>query len=162
MNSGLRTFHGVHSPIRAMEILLYGINFAPELTGIGKYTGELAAWPPGWLRVGTRCAWSPRRRITRPGQSAPATAAVPTVPSSGRGTPERCPGCHATARGSTHHRRRQDYWRHWRLGCDGVPGRASGNRRRDRAIHQIMCTWPARNRQFRSAISTEGCEPVRI
>ena len=44
MNSGLRTFHGVHSPIRAMEILLYGINFAPELTGIGKYTGELAAW----------------------------------------------------------------------------------------------------------------------
>lgn len=27
-----------------MKILLYGINFAPELTGIGKYTGELAAW----------------------------------------------------------------------------------------------------------------------
>lgn len=27
-----------------MNILLYGINFAPELTGIGKYTGELAAW----------------------------------------------------------------------------------------------------------------------
>jgi len=26
-----------------MKILLYGINFAPELTGIGKYTGELAA-----------------------------------------------------------------------------------------------------------------------
>ncbi|WP_394757463.1 glycosyltransferase WbuB [Rhodoferax sp.] len=26
------------------KILLYGINFAPELTGIGKYTGELAAW----------------------------------------------------------------------------------------------------------------------
>ena len=26
------------------RILLYGINFAPELTGIGKYTGELAAW----------------------------------------------------------------------------------------------------------------------
>jgi colanic acid biosynthesis glycosyl transferase WcaI len=27
-----------------VKILLYGINFAPELTGIGKYTGELAAW----------------------------------------------------------------------------------------------------------------------
>ena len=27
-----------------MRVLLYGINFAPELTGIGKYTGELAAW----------------------------------------------------------------------------------------------------------------------
>lgn len=24
-----------------MKILLYGINFAPEPTGIGKYTGEL-------------------------------------------------------------------------------------------------------------------------
>jgi colanic acid biosynthesis glycosyl transferase WcaI len=27
-----------------MRILLYGINFAPELTGIGKYSGEMAAW----------------------------------------------------------------------------------------------------------------------
>lgn len=27
-----------------MKILLYGINFAPELTGIGKYTGEMAVW----------------------------------------------------------------------------------------------------------------------
>ena len=26
------------------KILLYGINFSPELTSIGKYTGELAAW----------------------------------------------------------------------------------------------------------------------
>ncbi|MFZ3161055.1 MAG: glycosyltransferase WbuB [Rhodoferax sp.] len=26
------------------KILLYGINFSPELTGIGKYTGEMAAW----------------------------------------------------------------------------------------------------------------------
>ena len=24
-----------------MKILLYGLNFAPELTGIGKYAGEL-------------------------------------------------------------------------------------------------------------------------
>jgi colanic acid biosynthesis glycosyl transferase WcaI len=27
-----------------MKILLYGINFYPELTGVGKYTGELAFW----------------------------------------------------------------------------------------------------------------------
>ncbi len=27
-----------------MRILLYGINFSPELTGIGKYSGELAQW----------------------------------------------------------------------------------------------------------------------
>jgi colanic acid biosynthesis glycosyl transferase WcaI len=27
-----------------LKILLYGINFAPELTGIGKYTGEMAVW----------------------------------------------------------------------------------------------------------------------
>lgn len=26
-----------------MKILIYGINFTPELTGIGKYTGEMAA-----------------------------------------------------------------------------------------------------------------------
>ena len=27
-----------------MRILVYGINYAPELTGIGKYTGEMCAW----------------------------------------------------------------------------------------------------------------------
>jgi len=27
-----------------LKILLYGLNFAPEPVGIGKYTGELAAW----------------------------------------------------------------------------------------------------------------------
>lgn len=27
-----------------MKILIYGINFAPELTGIGKYSGEMASW----------------------------------------------------------------------------------------------------------------------
>lgn len=27
-----------------MRILIYGLNFFPELTGIGKYTGEMAAW----------------------------------------------------------------------------------------------------------------------
>lgn len=27
-----------------MRILIYGINYSPELTGIGKYTGEMAGW----------------------------------------------------------------------------------------------------------------------
>jgi colanic acid biosynthesis glycosyl transferase WcaI len=27
-----------------MKILIYGINYSPELTGIGKYTGEMAVW----------------------------------------------------------------------------------------------------------------------
>ena len=27
-----------------MKILLYGLNYAPEMTGIGKYTGQLGAW----------------------------------------------------------------------------------------------------------------------
>jgi colanic acid biosynthesis glycosyl transferase WcaI len=27
-----------------VKILIYGINYAPEMTGIGKYTGEMAAW----------------------------------------------------------------------------------------------------------------------
>jgi len=30
-----------------MRILIYGINFAPELTGVGKYTGEMAEWLNG-------------------------------------------------------------------------------------------------------------------
>ncbi|RVU83405.1 colanic acid biosynthesis glycosyltransferase WcaI [Leucothrix sargassi] len=27
-----------------MKILIYGLNYSPELTGIGKYTGEMATW----------------------------------------------------------------------------------------------------------------------
>lgn len=27
-----------------MKILIYGVNYSPELTGIGKYTGEMATW----------------------------------------------------------------------------------------------------------------------
>lgn len=27
-----------------MRILIHGINFSPELTGIGKYSGEMATW----------------------------------------------------------------------------------------------------------------------
>ena len=32
------------APAGRMKLLLYGINFAPEMTGIGKYTGEMAQW----------------------------------------------------------------------------------------------------------------------
>lgn len=34
----------VNSGIKSMHILIYGINYHPELTGIGKYTGEMAEW----------------------------------------------------------------------------------------------------------------------
>ncbi len=27
-----------------MKILIYGVNYYPELVGIGKYTGELGGW----------------------------------------------------------------------------------------------------------------------
>jgi len=27
-----------------MKVLIYGLNFAPELTGIGKYSGDMALW----------------------------------------------------------------------------------------------------------------------
>ena len=27
-----------------MKLLIYGLNYAPEPTGIGKYTGEMAEW----------------------------------------------------------------------------------------------------------------------
>jgi len=30
--------------LKSMKILVYGLNYAPELTGIGKYTAELCSW----------------------------------------------------------------------------------------------------------------------
>lgn len=64
-----------------MKILLYGINFAPELIGIGLLQ---VSWLPGWLRVGMRCVWSPHRLLTLPGLLALATVAAPTALSSGK------------------------------------------------------------------------------
>ena len=29
---------------RPMKLLIYGINYSPELTGIGKYSGDMAEW----------------------------------------------------------------------------------------------------------------------
>ena len=34
----------VRSRVITMKILFYGINYSPELTGAGKYSGEMAAW----------------------------------------------------------------------------------------------------------------------
>jgi len=50
-----------------MRILIYGINFAPELTGIGKYTGELAEYLVHKnfnLRVITAFPYYPQWKIT--------------------------------------------------------------------------------------------------
>ncbi len=55
-----------------MKILLYSGNFSPELTGIGKYTGELAAWLAAAghdVRVVTAPPYYPEWSI-RPGYSA--------------------------------------------------------------------------------------------
>jgi colanic acid biosynthesis glycosyl transferase WcaI len=65
-----------------LRVLLYGINYAPELTGCGKYTGEMAAWLaarraeitvvtappyyPSW-RVDPPHAWHLYRAETRDG-----------------------------------------------------------------------------------------------
>lgn len=49
-----------------MRILVYGLNYAPELTGIGKYTGEMAAWLAGRghdVRVVTAPPYYPAWRI---------------------------------------------------------------------------------------------------
>ena len=64
-----------------MNLLLIGLNFAPELTGIGKYTGEMAAWLaarghdvsvvttrpyyPGWTRTPGLRGWIWERETWR-------------------------------------------------------------------------------------------------
>lgn len=53
---------------KTMKILVYGINFAPELTGIGKYSGEMAAWLARQgheVRVVTAQAYYPSWRVAR-------------------------------------------------------------------------------------------------
>lgn len=40
----LKTLLGTPPKYNVMRILIYGINYSPELTGIGKYTGEMASW----------------------------------------------------------------------------------------------------------------------
>jgi len=31
----------------SMKVLVYGVNYAPELTGIGEYSGDMAEWLTG-------------------------------------------------------------------------------------------------------------------
>jgi colanic acid biosynthesis glycosyl transferase WcaI len=50
-----------------MKILIYGINYSPELTGIGKYTGEMGAWLAAEnhdVRVVTAPPYYPEWRVT--------------------------------------------------------------------------------------------------
>lgn len=52
-----------------MRILLYGINYAPELTGVGKYTGEMGAWLAAQgheVRVVTAPPYYPQWRVAAP------------------------------------------------------------------------------------------------
>jgi colanic acid biosynthesis glycosyl transferase WcaI len=49
-----------------LRILVYGLNYSPELTGIGKYTGEMAAWLSGRgheVRVVTAPPYYPAWRV---------------------------------------------------------------------------------------------------
>ncbi len=49
-----------------MRILIYGLNFAPELTGTGKYTGEMAVWLADrghQIRVVTAPPYYPQWRV---------------------------------------------------------------------------------------------------
>jgi colanic acid biosynthesis glycosyl transferase WcaI len=66
---------------RPMNLLIIGLNFAPELTGIGKYTGEMAAWLssrghrvsivttrpyyPNWTRTPGLRGWTWEREMWR-------------------------------------------------------------------------------------------------
>lgn len=49
-----------------MKVLIYGLNFAPELTGVGKYTGEMAEWLAARghsVRVVTSYPYYPQWRV---------------------------------------------------------------------------------------------------
>lgn len=51
-----------------MRILLHGINYSPELTGVGKYSGEMAEWLAGRghaVRVVTAPPYYPAWRVRR-------------------------------------------------------------------------------------------------
>lgn len=51
-----------------MKVLIYGINFSPELTGIGKYSGEMAEWlarAGHEVRVVTAPPYYPEWKIAR-------------------------------------------------------------------------------------------------
>lgn len=52
-----------------MRILVYGINYSPELTGIGKYTGEMVEWMASQgheVRVVTAPPYYPQWQVGEP------------------------------------------------------------------------------------------------
>ncbi len=52
-----------------MKILVYGINYAPELTGIGKYTSEMCEWLAihgHEVRVVTAPPYYPEWEVSKP------------------------------------------------------------------------------------------------
>ena len=51
-----------------MRILIHGLNFAPELVGVGKYTGEMAEWLAArghQVRAVTAPPFNPEWRVAR-------------------------------------------------------------------------------------------------
>jgi len=85
---------------RPMNFLFIGLNFAPELTGIGKYTGEMAAWLaerghevsvvttrpyyPDWARTPGLRGWTWERETWRGCRVVRCPLYVPKRPSGGR------------------------------------------------------------------------------
>jgi colanic acid biosynthesis glycosyl transferase WcaI len=85
---------------RQMNFLFIGLNFAPELTGIGKYTGEMAAWLaarghdvsvvttrpyyPGWTRTPGLRGWTWERDTWRGVRIVRCPLYVPKRPSGAR------------------------------------------------------------------------------
>ncbi len=72
-----------------MRILIYGINFHPEPTGVGKYTGEMAHWLAGRgheVRVVTAPPSYPQWRIF-PGYHSRKYSRENSRPQNGNGTP---------------------------------------------------------------------------
>jgi colanic acid biosynthesis glycosyl transferase WcaI len=83
-----------------MKFLFIGLNFAPELTGIGKYTGEMAGWLaarghdvsvvttrpyyPGWTRMPGLRGWTWERETWRGCRIVRCPLYVPKRPSGAR------------------------------------------------------------------------------
>ncbi len=71
-----------------MKILVYGINYSPELTGIGKYTGEMVEWLAAQgheVRVITAPPYYPQWQVG---------GTIPAAVQTGRGPPRCvCPLC---------------------------------------------------------------------
>ncbi len=77
-----------------MRILIHGINFSPELTGIGKYTGEFAEWLAvrgHEVRVVTAPPYYPQWRVAEGWSRLRHRIERRAAPGGGRLTVVRCP-----------------------------------------------------------------------